>query len=355
MTSVRHGPDRLIEAASRNAIVSLVRGLRTAGALSPEQLTVFCYHRVGSPQPDQFYGYRPNRSGSAEQFRAQMRLFKALFEPISVGDLARFVSTGERLPPYPGLVTFDDGYRDNGAEAWPILREFNIPAVIFLATEHIGGAKPFLWDFAAFCFEKTSRREAHLPLLGPIALGSLAQRRQATSAWINATKAAPAAERWGLADQLADVLDIRPPPDEFSHLYLNWDEVRALHRQGLDFGGHTASHPILSRTTPEEARTEFQSCQAALAGALGEPAASFAYPNGSSRDFGPEHEALARSSGFRVAFALHAGSSMLPAIRDRPTAVDRVYIGERDGYARLAVKLARFYAARNAAPARPLS
>ena len=144
---------------------------------SASRLVTLCYHRIGAPDPGRFYGYRPNFSATTEQFRAQMQLLKSLFTPISALQLAGFLD-GAPLPDRPALVTFDDGYRDNGLVAWPILREMGIPAIVFLATGHIGTNKPFLWDFAAFCFERTHLDRAIVPLLGEVQLGDQLHRRQ---------------------------------------------------------------------------------------------------------------------------------------------------------------------------------
>jgi peptidoglycan/xylan/chitin deacetylase (PgdA/CDA1 family) len=43
-------------------------------------------------------------------------------------------------------VTFDDGYENNYIHAYPILRELNVPATIFVATKYLDTNKPFPFD-----------------------------------------------------------------------------------------------------------------------------------------------------------------------------------------------------------------
>lgn len=51
-------------------------------------------------------------------------------------------SDGGRL----AAITFDDGYEDNYTEAFPILKEFDFPAMIFVVVEKLG-QKPYLsWE-----------------------------------------------------------------------------------------------------------------------------------------------------------------------------------------------------------------
>lgn len=42
------------------------------------------------------------------------------------------------------LITFDDGYRDFATYAWPLLRRYGFSALVFLATEGVGGRNH--WD-----------------------------------------------------------------------------------------------------------------------------------------------------------------------------------------------------------------
>jgi peptidoglycan/xylan/chitin deacetylase (PgdA/CDA1 family) len=42
------------------------------------------------------------------------------------------------------MLTFDDGYMDFRTDAWPVLRRYGFPAVVFLVTDEVGGTNR--WD-----------------------------------------------------------------------------------------------------------------------------------------------------------------------------------------------------------------
>jgi peptidoglycan/xylan/chitin deacetylase (PgdA/CDA1 family) len=61
---------------------------------------------------------------------------------------------------------------------------------------------------------------------------------------------------------------------------LDWDAVRRLRGEGVEFGSHTGSHRHLTACTPAEVVREAARSRAALCRALGEPAGTIAYPHG---------------------------------------------------------------------------
>ena len=94
---------------------------------------VLLYHSVTSQQPGEM-------SVSTEAFRKQMEFLKNQFELVSLEDAIQGVSLQQssllshttKGDKARVAITFDDGYEDNFTQAYPILRELNIPAAIFL-------------------------------------------------------------------------------------------------------------------------------------------------------------------------------------------------------------------------------
>lgn len=63
------------------------------------------------------------------------------------------------------------------------------------------------------------------------------------------------------------------------------EQIRNWEGRGIEFGGHTRSHPYLPEIAPEQIEDEMRGCFDDLTALLGKPPASFAYPfGGFSRD-----------------------------------------------------------------------
>lgn len=91
-------------------------------------IIVLMYHRVTDIlNPHEFVV-------SVENFRQQMATLARRSEVIGIKEL----SFGEKRKKQKVVITFDDGYRDNYLNAYPILKKLNLPATIFLITGMIG-------------------------------------------------------------------------------------------------------------------------------------------------------------------------------------------------------------------------
>ncbi len=157
----------------------------------------------------------------------------------------------------------------------------------------------------------TTRRELDLetlslPLAKVLPLGTAAERRAAIDFVIAAVKYLPPAERSVVCGRLADALAVRLPDD----LMMTSEDVRTLRRTGMQIGAHTASHPILKRLSPAQARQEVAAGRARLEALLDERVGLFAYPNGRpGEDYDETTVRLVREEGFDAAVTTAWGVS----------------------------------------------
>jgi peptidoglycan/xylan/chitin deacetylase (PgdA/CDA1 family) len=89
-----------------------------------------------------------------------------------------------------------------------------------------------------------------------------------------------------------------PPPALMArHRPLTWDQLRAM--KGLvTIGGHTRTHPWLSRLSRAEAEDEILGSKARIEEMLGTPVRHFAYPFGSPESFTAETVEILKAGGF---------------------------------------------------------
>lgn len=97
-------------------------------------LPVLMYHHV-TPAPGLV-------TVAPQTFREHMAaLARGGWQTLGSAAVARFFA-GESLPEKSVVISFDDGYLDNFIHAHPILQEYGLHGVLFLATAWMGEGKP---------------------------------------------------------------------------------------------------------------------------------------------------------------------------------------------------------------------
>lgn len=80
-----------------------------------------------------------------DKFREQMKYLKDNgFTPISLDELYSHMVFAMDLPAKPIVITLDDGYSDNYKNAFPVLKEFNFKATVFMITMELFREGPYL-------------------------------------------------------------------------------------------------------------------------------------------------------------------------------------------------------------------
>ncbi len=294
-----------------------------------KSLTVLNYHRIDDPHQKDFDSFSPNVSASPEEFNRQMDYLARWFNVVSLQDVINWLDGRQTLPPYATLITFDDGYLDNYINAYPILRQHNFPAVIYLTTGHIDTDTPFYWDIAAYCFFHTKADHVLFPNNTERLWKNSGERDKVSHNWIEFMKALPEIQKQNWVSNLPNQLNVSIPHDYFRKLMMNWDQVREMHNNGIEFGGHTVNHPILTRIPPNQARIEIEGSKAEIEKQLGQPIYSFAYPNGKELDINTSIENLTDQAGYRAAFTLLNGPTSFQEVKQNPYAIRRIFIGHK--------------------------
>lgn len=200
----------MMRSATRG-VATVVRPLARAGASvrRPFPLTVLGWHRV-----DALGG---GVSTKLDVFRRQLDVLAAWGANVLPLDHACHALAQGRLPRRAVVLTFDDGYASVAETAWPLLRERDWPATLFVVSGYLDGTRRFGWDN-------------------------------------------------GFADPRATLLDRRGVLD--------------LAGDGMGIGSHTAEHHWLPHLADADLDRELGSSRAALAELLGRSVEAFAYPMG---------------------------------------------------------------------------
>ena len=143
-------------------------------------------------------------------------LKEADFNVVSLGNLIKNFRENKIQTAKTIALTFDDGFQNFYAEAFPVLAECGFTATVFLVTN--------------YC-EKYNDWEGNLPTL------------------------------------------------ERSKL-LSWNEIKELHKYGIEFGAHSLTHPDFTKIPLEQVRRELVESKLVIEDKLGSAVKTFAYPYG---------------------------------------------------------------------------
>lgn len=271
--------------------------LATAGK---GRLCIINYHRVLSVR-DPLLESEPD----IETFRWQMELLATCFNVLPLHDAVQMIDT-ERLPPRAVCITFDDGYRSVHDLALPILKQFGLPATVFVTSSYLSGGN--MWN------DRILEAVQNIPLaqldlgelgLGKYSLASLVERKQTVDTLTETSKYLPPQARLDLIRRLEHMVG-----DNLEHgQMLTPEMVVSLDLAGIEIGAHTMTHPILTSLEDECARGEIEGSKKALEAIIGKPVRLFAYPNGKvGKDFDERHTRMTREAGFSAAFTTRIGA-----------------------------------------------
>lgn len=221
---------------------------------------------------------------------------------VSIDDIIEHRRGDSTLPPKPVAFTMDDGFEDQASLAAPVFKEFNCPVTIFLITGMLDGQ---LWPWfckVEYLIKQSKADFLHLELPSGKETFDLSTPGKSQTSTIHILQAIKAVDWTNIPDileRLSDSTQVEipaTPPEEYRPI--SWDQARELEKQGISFGPHTISHPILSRVSDRQSEQEIIGSWQRLKAELSGPSNVFCYPNGRLSDFGDREIGILRESGF---------------------------------------------------------
>ncbi|MBB4063611.1 polysaccharide deacetylase family protein [Gellertiella hungarica] len=230
------------------------------------------------------------------------------------GDRRRFVA-----------FTLDDGYRNNRVHAAPIFRRHAIPYTIFVTPGFVDRKVTLWWETAGALLNRVDRLE--------IDLGKGRERLPAEShaQKVDAFNRLCAAVNGGDQTRVTERLDeaaLRAgvdPTGIVDREVMTETELRELAEQDplVRYGGHTLTHPVLSRVPEAQLSHEIEASMEMAGRYGGRKATCLAYPYGTACSVGTREFDAATKAGVSLAVTTRPGVLTAETMK-RPTAVSRV-------------------------------
>jgi len=208
------------------------------------------------------------------------------------------------------VITFDDGWLDNYVHAFPVLKQYDVPATIFLPTGFVGTAMWFWpeqlgWLSQRFALLLSNQKAKILASLreGDSWLNGIAFAMETgeSDGLIERCKTASHEVIGELVSRLAGEMEVQLPNQR---LVMNWGEVEEMSDARISFGSHSVAHKILTTVSDTELHEEVYGSLEALRTRNLNFVPVFCYPNG---NYSPSVIRHVQSAGYCAATTTEPG------------------------------------------------
>ena len=234
----------------KETVLNLMVGLDAFSAfrfVNRAKLPILMYHRFSESQE--------SGKTSRQTFETHLSYLTKNYKIISMTDAVRYLTDGNSLPNRSAVLTIDDGYRDFYDVAFPVLKNYNVPATLYLVTGFVN-RDCWIWtDKARYLLGNTRNTRFSFGINGKYfdeELGDSDSRLSLAGRVNFELKKIPDHEKETILKEIEKWvgihLDIIPSP-EFGPV--SWEQVRELSDGGVEIGSHTINHPILTNVDAE--------------------------------------------------------------------------------------------------------
>jgi peptidoglycan/xylan/chitin deacetylase (PgdA/CDA1 family) len=297
---------------------------------------VLCYHRIGSGGIPLFSDL------PAAIFEAQLQFLRKHYRVVSLSRMCEEIENPDsaKTNGQAVAITFDDGYKDLYSQALPILKRYQVPATIFLPVASIERNEPLWYDriFLLFTVFPGERMEVETNRKRVFALPDQGARIRAAAEVIGWLRTLPEDRRRQECERLEQLAEL--PKDMLKDRMLTWEQIREMKAAGVEFGGHTMTHPVVSQLTQEQLKREIVDSKQVSEARIEEKVQHFAFPFGKQADCGTEAFSVIAKAGYRSASTTEEGVN---GPGSNLFALKRVSLGEERHLPMFALKIAQLF------------
>jgi len=274
--AIKKGISALMSACG---LFSILESYRVA-----DRAFILMYHRVLRHVDPHGINVQPGMYVTSRTFERQISFLASTHQILPLEELIGKANRNESMGGCCA-ITFDDGWRDNYTEAFPLLEKYRVPATVFLATSFIGTNRLFWPEEICWLLEHQHTLK-NKPVDDPVAVQifkrEIKEYRSETrdkflDNIITSMKRRSPVER----NQVLDYYRKCSTGSDISRQMLNWEEVDEMQSSGLiTFGAHTVKHELLDQLPLSDVRTEIFQSKTDIEQKLGVNVTTFSYPNG---------------------------------------------------------------------------
>lgn len=238
---------------------------------------------------------------SMSWFRNTIQATNRLYRFISIADIDKYYYTDKKFN-NSCLISFDDGDKTFYENAFPVLKEMNIPAIVFISPKKINNHDNY-WFQEIEYLQKT--------LSDDLIKGSISEVLGLELAKIRKYSLLAILKNMKLDSILFAISFIKRKfkisiNERFN---ITKDQLQEVVNSGLiTIGAHTMNHPILSNEDDSKAEKEIEDSVAVLSDMIKRDVKYFAYPNGvTGLDYGKREQLILKKNNIQLAFTTDDG------------------------------------------------
>ena len=253
------------------------------------KLHILLYHGVTSIKSKGIEN-SSNKHIHVDSFEREMAFIKKNYPILSMDEVISIYKKNKKIKGEYFAVTFDDGFKNNFTDAYPILLKYEVPATFYISTGMINSKKLFWVDKIECCINNSKKNKFDIKIQNKYYSFDLSNKFSKIKALTEIKKLCkllPKKNKDKVIKDLSSTLNITPSI-KYGKNYetLTWANVRKMNKSKLiTFGAHTIDHDILSYLKKNEMEYQVTESIKKLSSEISENVRHFSYPEGQQNHF----------------------------------------------------------------------